>query len=67
MQLVSFTSVVWLVCSTCFKNGLSIASFLFIFGKFKQTIQLLQQLNAKNYPSGLKCLDSKGVPSRSMH
>ena len=31
-----------------FKNGPSSASFWFIFGLFKQTIQNLQQINVKN-------------------
>ena len=34
-----------------FKNGPTLASFLFIFGLFKQTIQFLQQINVKNVMS----------------
>ena len=30
------------------KNGPSLASFSFIFGLFKQTIQILQQINVQN-------------------
>ena len=35
-----------------FKNGPSSASFWFIFGLFKQTIQNLQQINVKNVDPG---------------
>ena len=31
------------------KNGPTLASFSFIFGLFKQTIQFLQQINVKKY------------------
>ena len=31
-----------------FKNGPTPASFSFIFGLFKQTLQFLQQINVKN-------------------
>ena len=34
-----------------FLNGPSLASFSFIFGLFKQTIQILQQINVKNVHS----------------
>ena len=35
-----------------FKNGPTLASFLFIFGLFKQTsLQFLQQINVKNVMS----------------
>ena len=30
------------------KNGPTLASFLFIFGLIKQTLQFLQQINVKN-------------------
>ena len=33
------------------KNGLTPASFWFIFGLFKQTILLLQQINVKKCPN----------------
>ena len=40
----------WHVFLVCFfiKNGPTTASFSFIFGLFKQTIQFLQQINVKN-------------------
>ena len=38
-------------CKICYKNGPTPASFLFIIGLFKQTIQFLQQINVKNFPN----------------
>ena len=38
------------------------ASFLFIFGLFKQTIQLLQQINVKKCPSSIRRWDSNPRP-----
>ena len=44
-----------------FLNGPSPASFSFIFGLFKQTIQFLQQINVKNvhpvYGAGIRTHD----------
>ena len=34
-------------CKICYKNGPTPASFSFIIGLFKQTIQFLQQINVK--------------------
>ena len=45
------------------KNGPSLASFSFIFGLFKQTIQILQQINVKKCPSSIWCQDSNSQPS----
>ena len=40
------------------------ASFSFIFGLFKQTIQFLQQINVKkSCPSSIRCWDSNSWPS----
>ena len=40
-----------LLLTIFFKNGPNPASFLFIFGLFKQAIQFLQQINVKNVMS----------------
>ena len=45
------------------KNGPSLASFSFIFGLFKQTIQILQQNNVKKCPSSIRCRDSNSQSS----
>ena len=37
------------------KNGPYTASFLFIFGLFKQTVQFLQQIFVKKCPSSIRC------------
>ena len=37
--------------------------FLFIFGLFKQTTQILQQINVKKCPSSIRCQDSNSQPS----
>ena len=41
------TAIVNLQQNSFFKNGPTSASFSFIFGLFKQTIQFLQQINVK--------------------
>ena len=47
-----------------FKNGPTPASFLFIFGLFKQTLlQFLQQIKCEKYPSSFQCRDSNSQPS----
>ena len=38
------------------------ASFLFIFGLFKQTLQFLQQINVKKCPSSIRCRDLNPQP-----
>ena len=45
-----------------FKIGPTPASFLFIFGLFKQTIQFLQQINVKKCPSSIRRWDSNPRP-----
>ena len=46
-----------------FKNGPSLASFSFIFGLFKQTIEFLQQINVKmSWPSCIQRQDSNPRP-----
>ena len=45
------------------KNGLSQASFSFIFRLFKQTVQFLEQIYLKIYPSSMQWLDSNPQPS----
>ena len=45
-----------------FKNGPTPASFLFIFGLFKQTLQILQQIDVKKCPSSIWCRDSNPRP-----
>ena len=45
-----------------YKNGPSLASFLFIFGLFKQTIQFLPQINVKKCPSSIRRQDSNPQP-----
>ena len=47
----------------CFFNGPTPASFSFIFGLFKQTLQFLQQLYVKKCPSSLRCQDLNSRPS----
>ena len=44
------------------KNGPDPASFSFIFGLFKQTVQFLQQINAKKCPSSIQCWDLNPQP-----
>ena len=44
---------------------LSLALFSFIFRLFKQTIQILQQINVKKCPSSIQCRDLKSQPSES--
>ena len=44
------------------KIGPTPASFLFIFGLFKQTIQFLQQINVKKCPSSIRRWDSNPRP-----
>ena len=44
------------------KNGPTPASFSFIFGLFKQTIQFLQQIYVKKCPSSIWCRDSNPRP-----
>ena len=46
-----------------FKNGPYFASFSFIFGLFKQTLQILQQINVKQCPSCIRCRDLNSQPS----
>ena len=46
-----------------FLNGQSSDSFSFIFGLFKQTIQILQQINVKKCPSSIQCQDLNSQPS----
>ena len=41
----------------CFLNVETPASFSFLFGLFKQTIQFLQQINVKKCPSRILCED----------
>ena len=45
------------------KNRPSSASFLFIFGLFKQAMQILQQINVKKCPSSIRCRDQNSQPS----
>ena len=45
------------------KNGPTPASFLLIFGLFKQTLQFLQQIYVKKCPSCIQCRDSNPWPS----
>ena len=46
------------------KNGPTLASFLFIFGLFKQTsLQFLQQIYVKKCPSSIRCWDLNPQPS----
>ena len=45
-----------------FLNGPTTASFSFIFGLFKQTIQFLQQINVKKCPSSIQRQDSNPQP-----
>ena len=45
-----------------FKNGPTSASFSFIFGLSKQTIQYLQQINVKKCPFSLWHWDSNPQP-----
>ena len=40
------------------KNGPTPASFLFIFCLFIQTMQFLQQIYVRKYPSSIQCWDS---------
>ena len=37
--------------------------FSFIFGLFKQTLQILQQIYVKKFPSSIRCRDSNPRPS----
>ena len=46
-----------------FLNGPSSASFLFILGLFKQTIQILQQIYVKKCPSSIWCRNLNLQPS----
>ena len=48
-----------------FLNGPAPASFSFIFGLFKQTIQFLQQIYVKKYPSSIRCRDLNPQPSKT--
>ena len=45
-----------------FLNGPAPASFTFIFGLFKQTLQFLQQIYVKKCPSSIRCQDSNPRP-----
>ena len=45
-----------------FLNGPTPASFSFIFGLFKQTLQFLQQKYVKKCPSSKRCRDSNPQP-----
>ena len=45
-----------------FLNGPTPASFSFIFGLFKQTIQFLQQINVKKCPSSVQYRDLNPQP-----
>ena len=45
------------------KNGSATASFSFTFGLFKQTTQILQQINVKKCPSSNCCQDSNSQSS----
>ena len=47
------------------KNGPTPATFSFIFGLFKQTLQFLQQIYVKKCPSSIQCRDLN--PRRSEH
>ena len=48
-----------------FLNGPTLASFSFIFGIFKQTIQFLQQIIVKKCPSSIRRRDSNPQPLKS--
>ena len=49
--------------TSTFLNGSTSASFLFIFSLFKQTVQILQQINVKKCPSSIWRWDSNAQPS----
>ena len=44
------------------KNRPTSASFSFIFGPFKQTLQFLQQINSNKCSSSIQCRDSNPRP-----
>ena len=48
MLLIQMEIFVNIKCQFKFSNGLSAASFSFIIGFFKQTLQFLQLYNVKN-------------------
>ena len=48
-----------------YKNWPAPASYSFIFGLFKQTIQFLQQIFMKKCPSSIRCRDSNPRPLES--
>ena len=59
MTMTLFRTILWLLLvNSFFKNGPTPASFLFIFGLFKQkSLQFLQQINVKKCPSSIWCWD----------